>query len=667
MVPWMAWAPVGDRIAYFVRTEKEKSLIIENVVTGRTERRIDLKAVDSPESPAFSPDGKKVVFSGLQGAVGDLFTVDLQTGEIVNLTKDEVADYAPTYAPDGKSIVYSVHVSGNDKLFQLDLATGAKKQLTFGTHDDTGPKFYDDHTIVFTSTAVDPNHPLLPEVARNGDIPNIWTLDLRNGQLKQWTDAATGNVSPVVLHQAAALRMAFVSYYKGENGIHIIDGTKPLATVDSSDFGAPGPNIDFQPPLSHTLMRDNIHKKGSWEKMSMAGRPPVNLGVTSGGTFYGNTELQFTDVLGDKQLSFFAQSVSTYRTTALSYLNIEHRVQYALQGFSQDLFYYGQNAGALYDPSLAAVINSDRQLAQAVQSERGGTVYAIYPFNRYARAEVYGGYLHLSESYANSQLQALSQQYQQQLYGSTIFRNGSMVPLGVAFVEETTIFREYGPVAGRTMRLAYDTSPKIGNSLSRNTLSLDIRHYTRLAANGVLAVRFKGQRSWGTSPDFMYFGGNSELRGYDYLSFIGHKAFFANAELRFPIFDAVLTPFGVLGGLRGVFFAGIGAAGFNGQSLTPWTSKAESYTPLVGYQTDFLGNTTPVYGVPQVITGFRLKDASGSYGMGLETALLGLPMHFDWSYRTLLNQQWEDALFAASGGSAAFRKPKFSFWIGYDF
>jgi len=52
------------------------------------------------------------------------------------------------------------------------------------------------------------------------------------------------------------------------------------------------------------------------------------------------------------------------------------------------------------------------------------------------------------------------------------------------------------------------------------------------------------------------------MRGYEYLQFIGQEAFFANAELRFPLIEAMLTPLGVLGGIRGVFFANLGAAGF---------------------------------------------------------------------------------------------------------
>ena len=62
-------------------------------------------------------------------------------------------------------------------------------------------------------------------------------------------------------------------------------------------------------------------------------------------------------------------------------------------------------------------------------------------------------------------------------------------------------------------------------------------------------------RAGAKRPNYTFFGGNSEMRGYDYREFIGHKAFYANAELRFPMITAMATPLGVLGGIRGVFFA----------------------------------------------------------------------------------------------------------------
>src|SRR5206468_7158010 len=163
--------------------------------------------------------------------------------------------------------------------------------------------------------------------------------------------------------------------------------------------------------------------------------------------------------------------------------------------------------------------------------------------------------------------------------GQSVFRNGTLVPLGAAFVQETTVFREFGPLAGNTVRLAYDISPKIGTStLSRQTFDLDARHYLRLGGSGLLATRLRGFKSVGDFPDFLYFGGNSELRGYDYLEFAGQNTVFANAELRFPLIEEALTPIGVIGGIRGVFFADVGGAWVKNQpSANPCTGETTAY------------------------------------------------------------------------------------------
>ena len=207
------------------------------------------------------------------------------------------------------------------------------------------------------------------------------------------------------------------------------------------------------------------------------------------------------------------------------------------------------------------------------------------------------------------------------------------------------------------MRLAYNVSPKVANFLSNQTVDADARYYVRLGENGTFAVRARGFKSWGEAPNYTFFGGNSEMRGYDYREFIGHKAFFTNAELRFPLITAMATPLGVLGGIRGVFFANLGGSGLQG---TPF--KAFDRSPQT-----FSVQTGPTTVVNRTVDGFRLVDSRASYGIGLETFALGFPVHFDWSYRTLFNKSWEDLVFSGAGGSAAFRKPRFAAWIGYDF
>jgi hypothetical protein len=675
-VPWMSWAP-NDRIAYFARTEKHKTLLLQNAVTGKIDQRIELKTIDMPESPDISPDGKEVAFSALSGATGDIFIVNLDTKELRNVTKDQFGDYAPTWSPDGKSLVYLARISGNDKLFRLDLATGTKTQLTFGTHDDGGAQFVDDDTLVFPSTAIDPNNPPDPEVARNGSIYNIWTLNLKNKELRQYTDTLTGNTSPVILRDSKPARIAFVTYYKGEYGIHVLQRDEPLHTVASADFGvSEGPPIEFVPPMQHRLVQTNQRKKGTFEKLFLEGRPPVALGVTSGGDLFGGTQVTFTDVLGDKQFNIFAASVAQYRTMAFSYINLSRRFQYAVQAYSQTQFFYGYDPAVLYGVEYGYI---SRDNAIATQTSRGATVTAIYPVNRYSRFEVSGGFLQFSQEYNEPELQEAANQYQIDQYGRVLFSSGQFMPIGINFVKETTVFREYGPLAGHTLYLGYEYAPGAGDLLSRQAFDGDARYYMRLGTNGVLALRARGYKSWGEFPGYIYFGGNSEMRGYDYLSFLGNKGFFADAELRFPIIEAALTPIGVVGGLRGVFFFNFGGAGYEGLPMKVWRSDTTIEQPLLGYVFDPLSPSlaSPVFGPPRPVSGFRLFDSRASYGVGLETFALGFPIHLDWSWRTLFNRGWEDVQFSypasldgfvgEGAGSTWFRRVKFSIWIGYDF
>ena len=664
-VPWLSWAPSGDQIGYFVRSGKSRTLILQNVLSRDVDDRIALDTVDDPESPDISPDGRQVAFAALQEGVGDIFVIDLDTRALTNLTNDGFADSGPTWAPDGESIIYVARVSGSEKLFRLDVATGLKTQLTFGTHDDSAAQFLDADTLVFSSTATDPAQPVSPEEATNGNVYNIWTLSLTTGELRQYTDALGGNTSAVVLNQGRGdPRIAFVSYYKGEYELHAIDRGEPIATAASADFGGPGPIIDFQAPLAHTLVADNTRRKGTFEKMYLDGRPPLNVGVTSGGDVFGGSAVTFSDVLGDKQFNVYAASISQYRTLSLSYLNLSRRFNYAIQGYSQTQFFYGQQGGVFYDPAFSNLV--DRDLAVATRTVRGGSVFGIWSFDRYRRIELSAGLMQYREQFNDPGLQDASTGFQTQQFGRQLFQDGLFMPLGVTYVQETTVFREFGPLAGNTMRLSYEFAPAISDTLGRQTADIDLRYYLRLRGSGLLAMRAKGFKSWGDAPTFNYFGGNSEMRGYEYLEFIGSETAFLNAELRFPLIEAMLTPIGVFGGIRGVFFANMGGGSFEGQPFRWWARSPEIYSPVLGFIQGF-GSQVPIFGPPTQVDGFRLIDARASYGIGLETFALGFPVHFDWAWRTLLNKDWEDLLFAANGGSEAFRRPKFSLWIGYDF
>src|SRR5215216_5629345 len=82
------------------------------------------------EDPAYSPDGKKIVYVGKDGPKGDLeiYTINTRGGDKFQVTHNDVDEEWPTYSPSGKRIaytelalnepgpnIYSVKAGGGDK------------------------------------------------------------------------------------------------------------------------------------------------------------------------------------------------------------------------------------------------------------------------------------------------------------------------------------------------------------------------------------------------------------------------------------------------------------------------------------------------------------------------------------------------------------------------
>jgi hypothetical protein len=63
--------------------------------------------------------------------------------------------------------------------------------------------------------------------------------------------------------------------------------------------------------------------------------------------------VSFSDVLGDKNFSFYAASISQYRTMSFSFLNISRRFNYAHPGLLADAVLLRQLEGVFYDPRFS--------------------------------------------------------------------------------------------------------------------------------------------------------------------------------------------------------------------------------------------------------------------------------------------------------------------------
>jgi hypothetical protein len=615
----LAFDPRGDTIAFFGRTGKGRSLILVSVLTGSIKKRVPLP-LDEVNAPCLLPDGRRVLFAGLKEGVSDIWSLDLESGELANLTRDAFGDSDPAVSPDGSLVVYSRRISGHDKLYVFPLLDPAKKtQLTFGTHEDVTPVFSSDGTRVYYSSN------------EESEIFNLRSLDLKTGAIEEFTDVLGGNMAPWPLKGKTGDRLAFISYFKEQYHLASRDLTEPVKEVDQAVEPSPEQLVDFQPDVVHQVIPENKRRKRAFEGLRLEGRPPLNIAVTSGGDFFGGSQVALTDVLGDNSFLLTAYSLREFRNYEGDYINLASRFHYGLSAFDNTRFFY---------PTFRIPTRGfSRDGAFATQRITGASVVAQYPFDKFRRVEFFSGVLHLRERYENAFVQQQAEDAAAAAGVQFFLNNGTFVPVGVNIVQETTRFAGFGPLSGSTFSLGFSAS--VGGSIKRQTLDGDVRKYLRLGStSALLALRARGFKAMGDNPDIFYFGGNQELRGFPYLSFSGNEGFFANAELRIPLVNVAATPIGLVGPLRGTAYFGIGGAKYRGQKYQ--FSSSETGRSFVN---------DPVFG--EEVSGFHLVDGRASYGFGLQFFFLGYPLHFDWSKLTDLKVKSNQT--------------EFDFWIGFDF
>ena len=620
----IAFDPRGDAVGFFGRTGKGRSFFLVSVIDGKILKKVKLD-LDETQGPCLLPDGRTVLFAALREGVSDIWKLDLETGEVVNLTRDPYADNNPQVSPDGKLVVYERRISGSNKIYGFPLDQPERRtQLTFGPFDDSAPAFSTDGKTVYYSSNED------------ADIPNLRGLDLETGAIAQYTDVFGGAMAPAPLKTPRGDRLAFITYYKGEFKLHARDTAEPVKEVEQEVQAASEGLVDFQPDVPHDVVPENKRRKRLFEGLYLEGRPPINVGVTSSGNFYGGTAVALTDVLGDQNFTFTVLSVSSYRIYDVRYINLASRLHYGVNFFDQTYFFYPYYAqyGQYYGYDV-------RDLAIATQRFTGGQIFAEYPLDTFRRFELGAGIVKVSERFGDESVEQLVCQ-QAAITGLPCFiNNGWQLPVSARITQETTRFAQFGPLSGSTFSLGLTVAPGFGSFLQRTSVDADLRKYLRLGGtSALLALRARGFYSTGDNPDYFYFGGNMELRGYPYYGLVGNQGFFANAEFRTPIIHLAATPIGLLGPIRGTMFFGIGGAKFKGQDY-----KFSTREPGYSYVSD------PVFGEP--VTGWRLQDGRASWGFGFQLFFLGYPLHFDWV-------KYTDFATTSPGWD-------FTFWMGYDF
>ncbi len=148
----MTWLPDGEHLLLSLRVDDDELLVVEEARTGKRRRVADWSAVraellrqrpgwEEPAmgdvnsasnarfEPAISPDGSMLVGC----LAGELYRLDLATGEARFLMETAGSELFPTFSPDGRRLGY---VRDGD-LWWRDLETGSEHRLTDRGGDET--------------------------------------------------------------------------------------------------------------------------------------------------------------------------------------------------------------------------------------------------------------------------------------------------------------------------------------------------------------------------------------------------------------------------------------------------------------------------------------------------------------------------------------------------
>jgi dipeptidyl aminopeptidase/acylaminoacyl peptidase len=89
--------------------------------------------------PSFSADGKTILFTSIRDEKqSDIYSYELKTKEITQITKTETSEYSPLFAPDGQNIsVVMVEPDSTQRLWKFP-KTGGKATLIMDKIDSVG-------------------------------------------------------------------------------------------------------------------------------------------------------------------------------------------------------------------------------------------------------------------------------------------------------------------------------------------------------------------------------------------------------------------------------------------------------------------------------------------------------------------------------------------------
>ena len=131
-----AWSPDGRQLVFTSFLRGTPALFVLTPQEGYLRLLYDKGGVNS--SASFSPDGKKIAFASSVDGNTDIYVIAVDGGAPQRLTSARGIDTQPAWAPNGRQIAFTSTRSGTPQIYLMDADGSNVRRLTFdgGFHDE---------------------------------------------------------------------------------------------------------------------------------------------------------------------------------------------------------------------------------------------------------------------------------------------------------------------------------------------------------------------------------------------------------------------------------------------------------------------------------------------------------------------------------------------------
>jgi hypothetical protein len=145
------WSPDGGKIIFTRYPPDGSSPSIWTMNADGTGQQPVTSSEGEPDGADWSPDGSKIAYSRFVGTMVEVFVMDLAGGSPLQLTSAS-SSFAPEWSPDGKKIAFHSLRDGNLEIYVMNADGSNQTRLTTNAAADAGPTWSPDGTkIVFAS------------------------------------------------------------------------------------------------------------------------------------------------------------------------------------------------------------------------------------------------------------------------------------------------------------------------------------------------------------------------------------------------------------------------------------------------------------------------------------------------------------------------------------